>query len=101
MPGAEDLGLGDARPIHRPVIVPVPDDSVWRDVHRLMRHIAVANGVVVVTRPPVNGLPLCGPATRTCAPRCARSSATRGRRRGVITNTEVMPTADAPLPAAA
>jgi len=66
-----------------------------------MRHVAVAHGVVIVTRPPVNGLS----ALRACyADLCAslrevvRDS---GRRSGVISNMEVMPTSDPPLPAAA
>jgi len=99
--GAIDLGLRRAEPAHHRVVIPVRDDAAWRRAYPLLRYIAVIHGVVILTRPPVVGLP----ALRACYDDLRRSLREAPRetvkRSGVVPSLDNAPTADAPAPVAA
>lgn len=101
VPGAVDLGMRLADPAHHRVVIRIRDDATLRKVYPVLRYIAVAHGVVIVTRPPVNGMR----ALRSCYSELCESlrEVTRetGRRSGIVPALEDTPTTDAPLPAAA
>ena len=99
--GAVDLGTRLAEPAHRRIIVPVRDDAALRQAYPLLRYIAMAYGVVIVTRPPVAGLS----ALRDCYDDLCRSLREAPRetvsRNGIGQRLEDTPTPDPPLPVAA
>jgi hypothetical protein len=55
--GAVDAGLGDDTPTHWRVVVPFRRAEAWREVHPVLRHIAVAHGLVIVLPSPVTSEP--------------------------------------------
>lgn len=85
VPGAIDCGLGQDPPTHARVVIPRPFGHDARDLHGVLQHIAVSNGVVIVVQYPGAGLNVLQRIYRDTLALLPEVIALDGRRSSVIT----------------
>jgi hypothetical protein len=84
LPGAVDLGMGDDHPTHWRVVIPRPASAEWRDMHGVLRHIAMTHGLVILVRYPGVGVAALRSTYRDTLTSLPEAIAAYGRRSAVV-----------------